>query len=356
MDMSRRDFVKRCLLAGGTLLVAPGCGLADEPGPAGQLAEDAEVGYVQLEQEGKLAERVEQAYEMIQACRMCPQGCGVNRARGQRGFCRAPERAVIASHQPHFGEEVPLVGRRGSGTIFFSHCSLRCVFCQNWPIAHKGRGREATDEQVADMMLELQRIGCHNINLVTPTHVLHNALSATRIAARKGLRIPLVYNTGGYDRLEMIKLLDGVVDIYLPDIKFMDGEEAKVYTGGAEDYPDVATKAVAEMHRQVGVLKTDGRGIARRGVMIRHLVMPNRVSGVRQFVQWVADNLPKDTYINLMSQYRVEFNAAEHEKIARAISPQEFLEAMDWAEEAELTNLDSRSVAQRDSFRRRWGN
>ena len=204
------------------------------------------------------------------------------------------------------------------------------------------------------MMLQVQQLGCHNINLVTPTHVMPQILLATRLAARHGLRIPLCYNTGGYDALEAVRLLDGVVDIYLPDLKFMDADQANLYMD-APDYPETARAAIAEMHRQVGDLVTDERGIALRGLMIRHLVMPNHTANTRAFVHWVADTLSASTYVNVMSQYRVEHKAFEFPDIARAITTQEYLEAMDWAEEAGLTNLDERSLMQRDLFRRRGG-
>ncbi len=346
MVSSRRAFLRK---AAGTAAALAASGLA-AAGPERSWTP----AYLQLEEEGRLAERVEQAFELFESCRVCPRECGVNRLQGERGICRSPEQVVVYSAHPHFGEELPLVGRFGSGTIFFSNCSLRCVFCQNWPIAHEGRGHEISDEQLAELMLEVQRIGCHNVNLVTPTHLVPHILNATRIAAQGGLRIPLVYNTGGYDSLEAIRLLDGVVDIYLPDLKFMDPHEAETYMGAA-DYPEIAKRAIAEMHRQVGELETDRQGVAVRGLMIRHLVMPNRVAGTREFVRWVADELSTSTYVNIMAQYRVEHRAFEYPDISRAITNQEFLEAMDWAEEAGLTNLDERSLMQRDVFRRRGG-
>jgi putative pyruvate formate lyase activating enzyme len=349
MAISRRAFLRGALATSAALLATSQA--RDRPEATG---DDAawRAAYLRLEDEGGFAERIERAFDLLEACRLCPRRCGVDRLQGERGFCRSPERVVVYSAQPHFGEELPLVGRSGSGTIFFSNCSLRCVFCQNWPIAHEGRGQELDDERLADLMLEVQRIGCHNINLVTPTHIVPHILRATRIAAQKGLRIPLCYNTGGYDTLEAIELLDGVVDLYLPDLKFMDADHAERYMGAA-DYPETARRAIAEMHRQVGELVTDAHGVALRGLMIRHLVMPNRVSGTRAFVHWVADALTRSTYVNLMSQYRVEHRAFEYPAIARAITTEEYLEAMDWAEEAGLTNLDERSLMQRDLFRRR---
>ena len=312
--------------------------------------------YAKLQNEGRLAERVEQAYEKFKQCDLCPRRCGANRSAGETGFCGATANVTVYSHHPHYGEELPLVGRGGSGTIFFSNCNLRCVFCQNWPIAHLGQGRQIRDRDLADMMLDLQRRGCHNINVVTPTHVMPNIVGAVQIALNKGLRLPICYNTGGYERVENIRLLDGIVDIYLLDLKFMDGAESARYAAaGADNYPEMAQQAIIEMHRQVGELVTDDRGIALRGLMIRHLVMPNRIAGTREFVTWVAEHLSQDTYVNIMAQYRVEHRAFEYERIARAITSEEFLEAIDWAREAGLRNLDERSVSIAQMHRRRLG-
>jgi putative pyruvate formate lyase activating enzyme len=347
MKLTRRDFVKDFLWLSG-LVILPAAsvlkGWARE-----KLWQPA---YRKLEESGKFAKRIEEVYALFEKCELCPRRCGVNRLRGERGFCRAPLQPVVYSAHPHFGEEMPLVGRRGSGTIFFSNCNLRCVFCQNWPIAHEGRGKKVSDAEVAAMMLKLQEKGCHNINLVTPTHVMPNILNAVRIALGQGLKIPLVYNTSGYERLEIVRLLDGIVDIYLPDVKYMDSAMAESYSAGAADYPEVTTTAVKEMNRQVGELVTDSRRIARRGLMIRHLVMPNRVAGTKKFVRWVAKELSLSTYVNIMAQYRVEYRAYEFPKIARAITRKEFLEAMAWAEEAGLRTLDVRSLVVKDAYRR----
>ncbi len=347
MSVNRRGFLKGATLAGTGMALA-------RSGQASASTDDFEPAYRKLEESGLLRERVDQIAEQYHQCALCPHRCGVNRNRNELGLCEASSRVRIYSHTPHFGEELPLVGRRGSGTIFFSHCNLRCVFCQNWPVAHAGRGRQVSDRDLADMMLDLQRRGCHNINLVTPTHVLPNIVSAVRIATRRGLRIPLCYNTSGYERVEMIRLLDGIVDIYLPDLKFMDGEKSALYLmEGAEDYPERAKATIIEMHRQVGKLVTDSAGVARRGLMVRHLVMPNRVAGTREFVHWVAEHLPLDTYVNIMPQWRVEHRAFEHEAISRGLQIGEFLEAMDWAHEAGLSNLDERSLAAEKLYRRR---
>ncbi len=353
MAMTRRTFMRNLGLSGSSLLWA---GCANGQSPTVVKANDWQPAYAKLEDEGKLQDRIDEAYAFFDECQLCPRRCRVNRRGDQLGFCRASHEVTVFSHHAHYGEELPLVGRGRSGTIFFSHCNLRCVFCQNWPIAHEGRGRRVTDDALADMMIDLQRRGCHNINVVTPTHVMPNILNATRKALHKGLRLPICYNTGGYERVEVIRLLDGVVDIYLPDLKYMDGDEADRYTvQGALDYPERAQEAIVEMHRQVGDLITDDRGIALRGLMVRHLVMPNRIAGTREFVRWVAENLSPGTYVNIMSQYRVEHEAFNYPPIARAITPQEFLEAMDWAEEAGLQNLDKRSLAQRDVFLRMAG-
>jgi putative pyruvate formate lyase activating enzyme len=347
MPTTRRRFIKRSLVVGGTLLLPPAALWAKSSQQERWLP-----AYGRLEREGKLADRIEQVFEILRSCALCPRQCGVNRAAGERGYCRAPKGVAVYSAHPHFGEEVSLVGDGGSGTIFFSHCNLRCVFCQNWPIAHKGRGERVDDEDLADMMLRLQKVGCHNINLVTPTHVMPHIINATRIAYRKGLRLPLVYNTSGYERDEIVRLLDGIVDIYLPDLKFMDGRQSARYSAGASDYPEVAQSAIVEMNRQVGEHDVDERGIAIRGLMIRHLVMPNRVAGTKEFTRWVARTLSRTTYVNIMAQYHVAYRAADHDEIARAITVGEFLEAMEWAEKAGLRNLDPRSRTNRDLFRR----
>jgi len=345
MKITRRDFIKSSIILGGSLFFPHRLLYAAKEGGQWYPA------YGRLEQAGELAARIEQAYSIFEQCELCPRQCGVNRLKGEQGFCRAPAKVMVYAADPHFGEEISLTGRKGSGTIFFSNCNLRCVFCQNWPIAHMGYGKEVEDEELAEMMIHLQKLGCHNINLVTPTHVMPNILNAARIAFKKGLHLPLVYNTSGYERFDIVKMLDGVVDIYLPDMKFMDAGQAEKYLGGASDYPDVAKKAIMEMHRQVGVHEVDSKGMAVRGVMIRHLVMPNRVAGTEKFVQWVAESLPKSTYVNIMPQYRVEYKAFEYPKIWRRITVEEYLEAMRWAEELGLTNLDPRSIDMRNLYR-----
>ncbi len=345
MAITRRNFLKESLLCCGAMLLSPASVSSRIP-----QKETWQPAYEKLEKQGQLAKRIEEAYAIFENCRLCPRECGVNRMEGESGFCGAPLKPVVFSAHPHFGEEMPLVGRGGSGTIFFSNCNLRCVFCQNWPISHEGKGTQVEDEVVAKMMLQLQKAGCHNINLVTPTHVMPNILRATRIALKEGLRIPLVYNTSGYERMAILRILDGIVDIYMPDMKYMDPNQAAKYSAGASDYPEATKKAIIEMNRQVGELVMDEQGIALRGLLIRHLVMPNRVAGTEEFTRWVAKNLPKSTYVNIMAQYHVDYKAYDYPEIARAITVEEFLEAMNWAEKAGLTNLDQQSVAVRNFY------
>ncbi len=299
-----------------------------------------EPSYVKLERSGELARRGEQLRAIYGACQLCPRQCGVDRLKGKKGVCGGGARARVYSAHPHFGEERPLVGHGGSGTIFFSNCNLRCVFCQNWEISHRGDGREVQDHELAGMMVALQRQGCHNINLVTPTHYVPNIVAALAAAVRQGLGLPIVYNCGGYEPVEIIKLLDGIVDIYMPDFKYTDGAMAEKYSQGVRDYPEIAAAAIEEMHRQVGELVTDERGIAVRGLIIRHLVMPNNIAGTDKFVKWVAAKLTPTTYVNIMAQYRPEYRAREFPGINRRVTMAEYSTAVRWAREAGLKRLD----------------
>ncbi len=299
-----------------------------------------EPAYLRLHKSGELKRRGEELWAMMRKCRMCPRTCLKNRLEGNPGTCEASSKLKISAYHPHYGEEAPLVGRGGSGTIFFSHCSLRCVFCINWEISIGGIGYYKSIEALAGMMLHLQKIGCHNINTVTPTHYSPHILLALDMAAGKGLRLPVVYNTCGYERIEILKLLDGVVDIYLPDFKYFDGKMASRYSSEAGDYPEITKAALLEMHRQVGVARPDKNGIMRRGLMIRHLVMPNNVSGTGDIIRWIAGHLPKDTYVNLMSQYRPMHRADEYPDISRRLYRSEYVDAINTARKAGLTNLD----------------
>lgn len=318
------------------------------PSAGGEIAggtrvfeKDFVAGYVKLHESGELAKRADALWDIMSRCRLCPRECGVNRHRGQTGLCRSPgTQLFVSSAMPHFGEERPLVGRGGSGTIFLTHCSLRCVFCQNYEISHLGRGDARDLEQMAGMMLYLQRIGCHNINFVTPSHCSAAILKALDIAAARGLRIPVVYNTCGWERLEVLSILDGIVDIYLPDFKFWDSRISAELTAGAENYPDLTQKAILEMHRQVGVAKPNRNGVMERGLMIRHLVMPNEMGGSVEILEWIAENLPQDTYVNLMAQYNPYHKAFDFPKISRRITGEEYRKVVDRAQELNLSNLD----------------
>jgi len=296
--------------------------------------------YVKLHKSGELKERGEHLWQMMGKCQICPRRCNANRLTGEKGICGASAQLEIASYHPHFGEEKPLVGQSGSGTIFFTHCSLRCVFCINWEISQGGEGDQYSIQELAKMMLRLQETGCHNINVVTPTHYMAHIILALDEAAGQGLRIPLVWNTCGWERLEVLKQLDGIVDIYLPDFKYAEGEMAAKYSSQAESYPEVSQKALLEMNRQVGTAKPNAKGIMQKGLMIRHLVMPNNVSGTQKVIEWIAENLPRDTYLNIMSQYRPVYKAHQYPQIARKITAKEYQRAVRWAREAGLTNLD----------------
>ncbi|MBS3818088.1 radical SAM protein [bacterium] len=297
--------------------------------------------YLKVYEEGKLSERVKELYSIYENCRLCPRDCRVNRRKGEKGNCQATSKVKVSSAFPHFGEEKPLVGRKGSGTIFFSNCGLRCIYCQNYSVSIEGEGVEISDKRLADSMLKLQKMGAHNINLVTPTHYLPSILNALQKAIPQGLRLPLVYNTGGYERVEILKLLDNVVDIYLPDLKYMDPRQAARCSDEAYNYPHYAQLAVQEMNRQVGPLRINNRGVAVKGLALRHLVLPNEVSGTKEFLRFVSKNLPSNTYLNLMSQYRPEYKASEYPKIDRRLKRSEYAEALGWAKEYGLTRLAS---------------
>ncbi|MDI6815786.1 MAG: radical SAM protein [Actinomycetota bacterium] len=296
-------------------------------------------GYVELYKKGILEARAEKALAALEACELCPWACGVDRTAGENGVCRTGRDAIVSSFGPHFGEERPLVGRGGSGTIFFASCNMRCLFCQNYDISQLRHGRATSAEELAKMMLDLQDSGCHNINFVTPSHVVAQTLEALVIAARRGLRVPLVYNTGGYDSLEALALLDGVVDIYMPDIKYMDAAIAKRLSG-IKDYPGVVKAAVREMHRQVGDLVVDERGIAVRGLLVRHLVLPEGLAGTPETMKFLAQEVSRDTYVNVMDQYYPCYKAHDNPPLDRRVTKQEFTAAVDAALAAGLTRLD----------------
>jgi len=333
MPPSRRLFLEASFgLAGlGTAYASP---------PRAAIDPAFEPAYLKLHRTGELHRRGDALWAMLESCRLCPRECGAARLRGEKGFCRGSRDVEVSSHHPHFGEERSLVGRGGSGTVFLTNCNLRCVFCINWEVSQGGQGWRRTLDELADMMLDLQRRGCHNVNVVTPTHYSAHVVRALAIAAGRGLRLPVVYNTCGWERVEVLKLLDGVVDIYLPDFKYWDGKKAAKYSSGAETYPEVTREGILEMHRQVGVARPAADGLMYRGLMIRHLVMPNDVGGTKEVLAWIASSLPRDTYVNVMSQYRPMYRASEFPEIARPLTRSEYEEAVACARRLGLTNLD----------------
>lgn len=284
---------------------------------------------------GELQERVKEAKKHLTECNLCPHECGVDRKK-KLGFCRAHDKAVVSSYGPHFGEEAPLVGRHGSGTIFFGYCNMRCVFCQNCELSFGGEGEPVSNERLAEMMLALQnRYHCHNINFVTPTHFVPNILEALLLAAGKGLELPLVYNCGGYERMETLALLDGVIDIYMPDFKYHMAERGQKYSK-VRNYPQMVKTALQEMDHQVGGLKTDEDGIAYRGLIIRHLMMPGGLEDTKEVLLFIKENLSPDCLVNLMDQYYPAHQAYEYEEIAKRLSRKEYMEALRFARELGL--------------------
>jgi putative pyruvate formate lyase activating enzyme len=277
----------------------------------------------------ELEKRIEVAYQLLESCRVCPRECGVNRLKNEKaGFCRSGLNPVISSVSPHHGEEPPLSGTKGSGTIFLTNCNLKCAYCQNYPISQLGNGAERTVGELACQMVWLQEQGCHNLNLVTPTHFMPQILKALAIARERGFELPIVYNTSGYESVEALRLLDGIVDIYLPDMRYSDNAVALKYSS-APRYPEINRAAIREMFRQVGNLVLDENGVARRGLIIRHLVLPGGLSGTEGIMKFLAEEISKDVYISLMSQYFPAYKANENRDINRRISEKEYDEAYD---------------------------
>lgn len=297
-------------------------------------------GYLNLLSNGELENRVKNLKQMLQNCVLCPHQCGVNRLEGERGYCKTLENVVVSAAQPHFGEEDELVGRYGSGTIFFSHCNLGCIFCQNYEISHCGEGEEVDADELAKMMLYLQKKGCHNINLVSPGHIIPQITEAIFIGAKNGLNIPIVYNSNGYDLKDTLRLLEGIVDIYMPDIKFYDDNIGEKYLE-VKNYYTIAKAAVKEMHRQVGDLKIDDRNIAYKGLLIRHLVMPENLAGTEKIMKFIGEEISKDTYVNIMAQYYPAYKAYEINELSRRIDRNEYEIAVDSAEMAGLRRYKS---------------
>lgn len=290
-----------------------------------------------------IARRTQEALHFLKPCKVCPRNCKTDRLNDEkRGICKLGRSAVVSSFNPHFGEESPLVGTGGSGTVFLTSCSLRCIFCQNYEISHLMLGTEVSAEEFALMMVDLQNHGCHNINLVTPTYFVPQILEALMIANTKGLNIPIVYNTGGYDSVEMLRVLDGIIDIYMPDFKFANKEVA-LKLAKAKDYPEVAKAAIKEMHRQVGDLIINDEGIAQKGLLIRHLVLPEGLAGTEEILRFIAEEISTDTYVNIMDQYYPCFGAFDMPPLNRRITKQEFDEAIRLADEYSLKRLDKRT-------------
>jgi putative pyruvate formate lyase activating enzyme len=296
--------------------------------------------YIRSAESGELADRIERASALLASCTVCPRNCRVNRLHDERGYCRTGLLPVISSYGPHFGEEPPLVGRNGSGTIFVTHCNLACQFCQNYDISQCAHGEEVSCEGLADMMMSLQRQGCHNINLVTPTHIVPQILAGLEIAARQGLRIPLVYNSGGYDSVDTLRLLEGIVDIYMPDAKYGNDEIARSLSH-AQGYVSIMKAGIVEMHRQVGDLVID-KGIAVRGMIIRHLVLPENLAGSDLVLPWIAREISPDSYVNIMDQYHPSWHAGYKgtgslpRSLHRRLLPQEYRFAVQCARESGL--------------------
>ncbi|HIE09330.1 MAG TPA: radical SAM protein [Armatimonadetes bacterium] len=303
------------------------------------MRERKQPSYLALLESGELDRRIDALYELLSPCRLCPRECGVDRLRDERGFCRTGLNPVVSSYGPHFGEESPLVGYGGSGTIFLTHCNLACLYCQNYEISQLGEGREVSIEDLADMMLHLQRMGCHNINFVTPTHVVPQIVKAVKVAAERGLKVPLVYNCGGYESVRTLRLLEGIFDIYMPDFKYSDDKVAEELSR-APGYFEVAKSALKEMHRQVGDLVIDDRGIAVKGLLVRHLVLPNGLAGTEKVMKFIAEEISKNTYVNVMAQYRPCHKAFSHPLLSRPITSSEYREAVEIALKCGLERLD----------------
>jgi len=291
--------------------------------------------YIALFEKGELNQRIQLLKEFLKECRLCPRECRVNRLNGEVGYCKAPSEIMVSSAFPHFGEEPPLVGYHGSGTIFLTHCNLRCVFCQNYDISHLGRGEQITSSEIAKAMVKLQEMGCHNINFVTPTHYAPQIVASLPEAIEMGLSLPIVYNCSGYESIEVIRLLDGVIDIYMPDAKYMEEKFSKQFSN-APDYPEVIKKVLKEMYRQVGDLKTNSKRIAERGLLIRHLVMPGGVASSEAVLKFIAEEISPHSYVNIMDQYRPEYRAYEYSEISRRITHKEYLEAIQMAKRFHL--------------------
>ncbi len=297
--------------------------------------------YLKTYEKGLFPKIIKRAEQMLKFCSVCPRNCAIDRTKGEKGYCEAGYLPEVSSYSPHFGEEKPLVGRHGSGTIFLTHCNLRCLFCQNYSISHLGEGQTISVKRLAQMMVELQRLGCHNINFVSPTHFVPQILQALPHSIQMGLSIPLVYNTGGYDSIETLRLLDGIIDIYMPDFKYFQSDVAQEYSQ-APDYPQVARSALKEMHRQVGDLRVNDQGIAMHGLLVRHLVLPEDLANTKEVMHFLATEISLNTYVNIMDQYYPCGDIPSNSPLRRRITSEEFNQAVEWTKEEGLTRLDKR--------------
>jgi putative pyruvate formate lyase activating enzyme len=305
----------------------------------GEKVKTVPPGYLRLHQNGELSKRIEALWKKLECCDICPHKCSVNRLKDEKGICKIGRKAKVSSFGPHFGEESPLVGRHGSGTIFLTHCNLYCIFCQNYDISHLGEGYLVDEEGIAEMMLSLQNMRCHNINFVTPTHVIPQIVKALSFAIEKGLTVPLVYNSGGYDSVSTLKLLEGIFDIYMPDFKYSDDKIAQRYCN-ASDYSQVAKQAIKAMHQLVGDLILDEKGIARRGLIIRHLILPEDLAGTYEVMKFIAEEISKNSYVNLMDQYRPCYKANDFPPLDRRMTQEEFVQAIKIAHNLGIKRLD----------------
>ena len=305
--------------------------------------------YVNLLESGELERRVKQAKEYLDECRLCPHECGVDRTNTEKGFCRIARPAMVSSYGAHFGEEAPISGTRGSGTVFFSGCNMRCIYCQNYEVSQGLEGHEVTAEFLAFSFLSLQEQGCYNINLVTPSHVVPQILEALLLAAREGLTLPLVYNSGGYDKVSTLRLIDGIVDVYMPDMKYSDSRTG-LELSRIKDYGHISRRAIMEMFGQVGNLETDDSGVATRGLLIRHLVLPGGLSGTREVCEFIADEISREAVVNIMDQYRPCADAFKHPPLNRPLYREEFAQALEWAERAGLKNVMHPNVTDRRRY------
>ena len=345
MKLSRRKLLTSGLVAGAAAAVAVTLRVTkskDDTNPHSLLLiphSKYRPRYLELEASGELARREAALWKMYAPCTLCPRKCGVNRRNGRGGLCRFANRFRVASFGPDFGNEAPIRGTVGSGSVFLSGCNLKCIFCQNWQINHRGDGQYTTHEELADMLISMQNMGCHNVSFITPTHLLPHLISGLRIAIARGLTVPLCYNTGGYDSLEAIKLLDGIVDIYQPDFKFQDQAIAARLMRGAPNYVTNARKIIKEMHRQVGNLTIGADGLATHGVVIRHLVLPENSGGADKLVKWIVKNFGTEQHVNIMGQFWPAYRSRYYPPLNRALTRVEYTQAMDWARAAGLRNF-----------------